>query len=74
MDEIVIAGLRDDAKNHVEYCEAHRYEDEPEALAVLDRALAIAKVQALVSISGELELIRKHLQHHGLEPEFKTSS
>ncbi|WP_156649149.1 hypothetical protein [Mycobacteroides abscessus] len=74
MDEIEIAALRDEAKNQVKRCDALRGEHAPDAVVLFDRTLAVAKVQALVSISGELELIRKHLQQHGLEPEFKTSS
>ncbi|MFA4080491.1 hypothetical protein ONA92_02095 [Mycobacteroides salmoniphilum] len=73
MNEADTDGLREEAKNRVGHCAANLDEKDPDGSRKLERAIEIAKVEALVSISGELELIRKHLQRHGLQPEFKTS-
>lgn len=70
MKEADTDGLREDAKNRVGHCAANLGEKDPDGSRKLDRAIEVAKVEALLSISGELELIRKHLQDHGLKPEF----
>lgn len=63
--------LREDAKRRVKQC-AENLDEQGNDGVLLERAIEVAKVEALLSISGELELIRKHLQNHGLKPEPST--
>ncbi|CPR84462.1 Uncharacterised protein [Mycobacteroides abscessus] len=61
MDEIQLDNQRSEALNRVDWCEPRLGDDFEETKWLVDRNLELAKTKALISISGELALIRKAL-------------
>ena len=65
MQDVEVRGLRDQARERLKECADHLKEHDPTAVVQLERALAVAKIEALLSISGELALIRASLRDRG---------
>lgn len=61
MDEIQLDNQRSEALNRVDWCEPRLGDDSEDTKWLVDRNLNLAKTKALLSISGELALIRKAL-------------
>ncbi|MFA4084804.1 hypothetical protein ONA92_24195 [Mycobacteroides salmoniphilum] len=61
MNEIQIDDERSEALNRVDWAAPRIGDDHEETQWLVDRNLELAKVKTLLSISGELALIRKAL-------------